>query len=78
MPDIQPRKARGKPAQKGPFRWDQDPALLAQSMIQIFGPAAAGKAIERVRLETGAGNRDAAIRWHRIMSLIEEAGRKSK
>ena len=47
-------------------------------MIQIFGPAAAGKAIEMVRLETSAGNRDAAIRWHRIMSLIEEAGRKSK
>jgi hypothetical protein len=47
-------------------------------MIEIFGSAAAGKAIEMVRLQTSAGNRDAAVRWHHIMSLIEEAGRKQR
>jgi hypothetical protein len=47
-------------------------------MIEIFGSAAAGKAIEMVRLQTSAGNRDVAVRWHHIVSLIEEAGRKQR
>jgi hypothetical protein len=45
-------------------------------MMQIFGTAAAGKAIEMTRMQTEAGNRDAAVKWQRVMSLIEETGRK--
>jgi hypothetical protein len=51
---------------------------LAQHLIRTFGSGAAGKAIEMVRMETNAGNREAAVRWHQIMSLIEESGRKSR
>lgn len=56
--------------------WDQSPEQLAHVMMQIFGAAAAGKAIELTRMQTEAGNRDAAVKWHRVMSLIEETGRK--
>jgi len=45
---------------------------LAQSMIQIFGSAASAKAIEMVREQTIAGDCEAARKWHRVMSLIEE------
>lgn len=70
------------PGRKGPVQvwhshalWDQDPEQLAHMLMQIFGTAAAGKAIELTRMQTEAGNRDAAIKWHRVMSLIEETGR---
>ena len=56
--------------------WDQSPKQLARTMMQIFGTAAAGKAIEMTRMQTEAGNRDAAVKWQRVMSLIEETGRK--
>lgn len=56
--------------------WDQSPQQLAQMMIQIFGTAAAGKAIEMTRMQTEAGNRDAAVKWQRVMSMIEESVRK--
>jgi hypothetical protein len=57
--------------------WDQEPERLAHSMLQIFGRGAAGKALEMVRMQTKAGNRDGAVKWHRVMSLIEESVRKS-
>jgi len=44
-------------------------------LMHIFGPAAAGKAIELTRMQTEAGNRDAAVKWDRAMSLIEETSR---
>ena len=56
---------------------DKNPELLAMSMIGLFGSAAATQAIEMVRLQTRAGNRDAAIKWHHIMRLIEEARRET-
>ena len=56
--------------------WDQSPQQLARMMIQIFGAAAAGKAIEMTRMQTEAGNRDAAVKWQRVMSMIEESVRK--
>jgi hypothetical protein len=56
--------------------WDQSPEELARTMIQIFGVAAAGKAIEMTRMQTEACNRAAAVKWHRVMSLIEETLRK--
>jgi len=55
--------------------WHQEPEQLAQHMMQIFGSAASEKVVELVRIQTKAGNRDAAIRWHRVMTLIEGARR---
>jgi hypothetical protein len=55
--------------------WDRSPQYLARMMIQIFGTAATGKAIEMTRMQTEAGNRTAAVKWQRVMSLIEEARR---
>jgi hypothetical protein len=71
------RQARGSRAKVLRDR-GQDPERLAQHLIRTFGSGAAGKAIEMVRMETNAGNREAAVRWHQIMSLIEESGRKSR
>lgn len=51
---------------------DRSAERVAQSMIGLFGPHASGKAIELIRLNTSVGNRDAAAKWHRVMSLIEE------
>jgi hypothetical protein len=56
--------------------WDQSPKQLARTMIQIFGTAAAGKALEMTRMQTEAGNRTTAVKWHRVMSLIEESRKK--
>jgi hypothetical protein len=47
-------------------------------MIQIFGTQAAGKALEMTRMQTEAGNRTTAVKWHRVMSLIEETHRKAQ
>jgi hypothetical protein len=55
--------------------WDQSPQQLARAMVQIFGTGAAGKAIEMTRMQTESGNRDAAVKWQRVMSLIEESRR---
>lgn len=55
--------------------WDQSPEQLARAMIEIFGMAAAGKALEMTRMQTEAGSRTTAVKWHRVMSLIEEARR---
>ena len=54
---------------------EQKPENLAYSMVQIFGRGAAGKALEMVRMQTRAGNRSGAVKWHRVMSLIEGAAR---
>jgi hypothetical protein len=54
---------------------EQKPEYLAHSMVQIFGRGAAGKALEMVRMQTRAGNRHGAVKWHRVMSLIEDAAR---
>jgi len=75
MADTPVRKDRHSVWRSGPL-WDQSPEQLAHMMMQIFGVAAAGKAIEMTRMQTEAGNRDAAVKWHRVMSFIEEAGRK--
>ena len=48
---------------------------LAQSMIHLFGSSASGKAIEIIREQTNAGDRNGALKWHRVMSRIEELGR---
>ena len=77
MQDDQPHNDKIKAWQRGSLR-NQNPERLAKHMIRMYGAAAAGKAIEMVRIETGAGNRDAAVRWHRVMSLIEEAGRRPR
>ena len=58
--------------------WDQSPEQLARTMIQIFGAAAAGKALEMTRMQTEAGNRTTAVKWHRVMSLIEEIRRQTQ
>jgi len=58
--------------------WDQSPEQLARTMIQIFGAAAAGKALEMTRMQTEAGNRTTAVKWHRVMSLIEEMRRQTQ
>ena len=58
--------------------WDQSPQQLARTMIQIFGTQAAGKALEMTRMQTEAGNRTTAVKWHRVMSLIEETRRKAQ
>lgn len=58
--------------------WDQNPQQLARAMIQIFGTQAAGKALEMTRMQTEAGNRTTAVKWHRVMSLIEETRRKAQ
>ncbi len=55
--------------------WDQSPELLARTMTEILAPAAAGKALEMTRMQTEAGNRTTAVKWHRVMSLIEETRR---
>ena len=55
--------------------WNQSPELLARTLIEIFGTQAAGKALEMPRMQTEAGNRTTAIKWHRVMSLIEETRR---
>ena len=60
----------------GPL-WDQSPEELARTMIEIFGTQAAGKALEMTRMQTEAGNRSTAVKWHRVMSLIEETRRNS-
>jgi hypothetical protein len=56
--------------------WDQSPEQLARTMIEIFGLQAAGKALEMTRMQTEAGNRTTAVKWHRVMSLIEESRRR--
>jgi hypothetical protein len=48
---------------------------IAQSMIKMFGPSASGKAIEMIRHQTSAGDRDGALKWHLVMSRIEESRR---
>jgi hypothetical protein len=58
--------------------WDQSPEQLARTMIQIFGTAAAGKALEMTRMQTEAGNRTTAVKWHRVMSLIEEMRKQTQ
>ncbi len=58
--------------------WDQSPEQLAHTMIEIFGTQAAGKALEMTRMQTEAGNRATAVKWHRVMSLIEETRRKAQ
>ena len=78
MPDIYSGKRHIKFGRKRVPVWDQDPQRMAQSMIQIFGPAAAGKAIEMVRKQTSARDRDAALKWHHVMRLIEEARQKPR
>lgn len=57
--------------------WDQSPELLARTMIEIFGTAAAGKALEMTRMQTEAGSRTTAVKWHRVMSLIQETRRQA-
>jgi hypothetical protein len=58
--------------------WDQSPEELAHTMIEIFGTAAAaGKAVEMTRMQTEAGSRTTAIKWQRVMSLIEEARKQA-
>jgi hypothetical protein len=78
MPDIYSGKRHFKFPRKHVPTWDQDPQRTAQSMIQIFGAAAASKAIEMVRMQTNAGDRDAALKWHHVMRLIEEARQKPR
>jgi hypothetical protein len=56
----------------------QEPEQLAQSLIHSFGVAAAGKALEMVRKQTAAGNREAARKWHRVMSIIADYERRRK
>ena len=51
---------------------------MAQSLIHDFGVAAAGKALEMVRKQTAAGNREAARKWHRVMSIIADYERRRK
>jgi hypothetical protein len=58
--------------------YHQTAEQLAESMIQIYGAAAPSKAIDMIRINTGAGNRDAAVKWHCVMSLIEEARRMAR
>ena len=58
--------------------WSDDPNLLAHHLIECFGSAAAGKAFDMIRAATNAKNRDAALKWHKVMSLIEEAKRNPK
>jgi hypothetical protein len=79
MPDIHPDNRHIKRGRmRAPMR-DRNPERMAETMIQIFGSAsAAGQAIEMVRMQTNAGNRDAAVKWHHIMRLIEETGRKQR
>jgi hypothetical protein len=56
----------------------QNPKRVAQYMIRYFGPAAAGLAFDMVRAETSAHNREAALKWHQVMSLIEDAKRNPR
>jgi len=58
--------------------WDQSPQQLAREMVLIFGATAAGKAIEMTRMQTEAGNRNTAVKWQRVMSLIEESQRTAQ
>ena len=58
--------------------WDQSPKQLARTMIQIFGADAAGKALEMIRMQTEAGSRTTAVKWHQVMRLIEETRRKAQ
>jgi hypothetical protein len=53
----------------------EDPRHLARHLIDRFGAAAAGKAFEKVREATDAKNRKAALKWHKVMSLIEQTKR---
>jgi hypothetical protein len=56
----------------------QEPEQLAQSLIHSFGLAATAKALEMVRQQTAAGNRAAARKWHRVMSIIMDYERRRK
>ena len=76
MADNQARKGPAQVWRRRPL-WDQSPEQLAHVLMQIFGTAAAGKAIELTRMQTEAGNRDTAVKWHRVMSLIEATERKT-
>ena len=76
MADTQSRKDIGH-VWRRPL-WNQSPEQLARTMIQIFGTAAAGKALEMTRMQTEAGNRTTAVKWQRVMSLIEETRKKSQ
>jgi len=51
---------------------------MAKSMIGMFGSAAAGQVIEMVRMQTRAGHRNAATKWHHTMRLSEEARRETR
>lgn len=76
MKDGPARKIPNQVWRRRPL-WDQSPEQLAHMLMQIFGTAAAGKAIELTRMQTEAGNSDAAVKWHRVMSLIEEMGKNA-
>jgi hypothetical protein len=72
------KNSRGSHAGRRQVHWDQQADELANYLIKLFGRAAAGKALDMVRVETSAGNRDEALRWHHVMTLIEKAARSSR
>jgi len=78
MSDFNSANRRTKTGRRPVPMRDNSPELLAKSMIGMFGSATAGQAIDMVRLQTRAENRDAAIKWQQIMRLIEEARRETR
>ena len=85
---VRPAKPTRQPVSNLNLQWwipvpgernrHQEPEQLAQSLIHDFGLAAAGKALEMVRKQTAAGNREAARKWHRVMSIIMDYERRRK
>lgn len=72
MPDTKAGRAEGW---SDASLLSEDPRQLARHLIDRFGSAAAGEAFDKVRAATNAKNRKAALKWHKVMSLIEQARR---
>lgn len=75
MPKSRTRSHHAKPQHGHAPEEEKYHEDMAKFMIEMFGAAAASKAIEIVRMQTTAGDREGAVRWHRVMSLIEDSRR---